>query len=53
MQDLLGLGSEARMNVPGTEQGNWNWRFDWTDVPEDFAQRYRALAAAHGRTSQL
>jgi 4-alpha-glucanotransferase len=25
-QDLLGLGSEARMNVPGTSQGNWEWR---------------------------
>jgi 4-alpha-glucanotransferase len=26
MQDLLGLGSEARMNRPGTDQGNWQWR---------------------------
>ena len=26
MQDLLALGSEARMNTPGTEQGNWSWR---------------------------
>jgi 4-alpha-glucanotransferase len=25
-QDLLGLGSEARMNLPGTSQGNWEWR---------------------------
>ena len=27
MQDVLGLGGEARMNVPGTTQGNWGWRF--------------------------
>ncbi len=27
MQDILNLGSEARMNTPGVEQGNWSWRF--------------------------
>ena len=26
MQDLLGLGGEARMNQPATRQGNWEWR---------------------------
>lgn len=26
MQDILGLGSEARMNTPGTKSGNWRWR---------------------------
>jgi 4-alpha-glucanotransferase len=30
LQDVLGLGSESRMNLPGTPQGNWEWRF----VPE-------------------
>lgn len=28
LQDLLGLGDEARMNKPGTTQGNWSWRVD-------------------------
>ena len=32
VQDLLGLGSEARMNVPGTARGNWLWRLDETAV---------------------
>lgn len=32
MQDLLGLGTEARMNVPGEVDGNWRWRFDWAQV---------------------
>lgn len=32
MQDVLELGSEARMNVPGTAHGNWQWR-----MPEDYA----------------
>lgn len=49
MQDLLGLGSEARMNVPGTENGNWTWRFDWPEVPPDFAEHYRTLAARNDR----
>jgi 4-alpha-glucanotransferase len=26
LQDLLNLGKEARMNVPGRPQGNWRWR---------------------------
>ncbi|OEU49164.1 MAG: hypothetical protein BA861_11290 [Desulfobacterales bacterium S3730MH5] len=49
MQDLLGLGSEARMNIPGTTAGNWRWRFDWSDIPADFAERYATLAATHHR----
>jgi 4-alpha-glucanotransferase len=49
MQDLLGLGSAARMNIPGTMDGNWAWRFHWPDVPADFVDRWRALLAAAGR----
>lgn len=37
MQDVLGLGSAARMNTPGTEAGNWAWRFDWADLPPGLA----------------
>jgi 4-alpha-glucanotransferase len=32
MQDILGLGSEARMNEPGTTQGNWQWRMAWSEL---------------------
>jgi 4-alpha-glucanotransferase len=32
LQDLLGLGSEARMNRPGTTENNWRWRFDWRQI---------------------
>jgi 4-alpha-glucanotransferase len=49
MQDLLGLGTEARLNVPGTASGNWEWRFDWAEVPADFAERFGALASASDR----
>jgi 4-alpha-glucanotransferase len=27
LQDVMSLGSEARMNLPGRESGNWSWRF--------------------------
>ncbi len=35
MQDVLGLGAEARMNTPGVPQGNWSWRF----TPEQLEHR--------------
>lgn len=38
-QDVLGLGSEARMNTPGTENGNWGWRFSWDALSPDLAVR--------------
>ena len=39
LQDVLHLGSEARMNTPGTDNGNWSWRFAWADLPDDLAPR--------------
>jgi len=32
MPDVLELGSESRMNTPGTATGNWGWRFDWSQL---------------------
>jgi len=37
MQDVLRLGSEARMNTPGTASGNWTWQFQWDSLPADLA----------------
>ena len=39
LQDVLHLGSEARMNTPGTDNGNWTWRFEWEALPSDLAPR--------------
>jgi 4-alpha-glucanotransferase len=39
MQDVLHLGSAARMNTPGTDNGNWTWRFEWAALPPDLASR--------------
>ena len=37
LQDVLHLGSEARMNTPGTVSGNWTWRFAWEALSPDLA----------------
>lgn len=51
LQDLLGLGPEARMNVPGAASGNWGWRFAWADLPDWFAPQLRAMAELYGRAA--
>ena len=35
LQDILELGTEGRMNVPGTTEGNWKWQFEWNQLTED------------------
>lgn len=49
VQDLLGLGSEARMNHPGIEDGNWRWRLAEDALTPDLAQRLRLLTHTYGR----
>ena len=49
MQDHLELGSEARMNTPGTTGGNWRWRMNREDMGKDLAARIRELARTYGR----
>jgi 4-alpha-glucanotransferase len=48
-QDVLGLGSEARMNTPGTVEGNWRWRLRRGQLTDKLAARVRELAVAAGR----
>ncbi|MCC6421070.1 MAG: 4-alpha-glucanotransferase [Gemmataceae bacterium] len=49
MQDVLGLGTESRMNVPGQADGNWGWRFSWEQVQPGCAPSLRELASLSGR----
>ncbi len=49
LQDLLGLGSEARMNVPGVEGGNWRWRFRWDQLNDEIQQRLYDVCEWSGR----
>jgi 4-alpha-glucanotransferase len=49
MQDVLRLGTEARMNTPGTVANNWRWRFDWQDIKEGDVAGLRTLTETYGR----
>ncbi len=49
VQDVLDLGSEARMNMPGTVEGNWLWRFEPSGLDPERAERLRLLAEVSGR----
>ena len=49
MQDLLNLGSEARMNVPGTAADNWRWRFSWGDVTAEMQDRLKDWSCQYHR----
>jgi 4-alpha-glucanotransferase len=49
MQDLLGLGSEARMNLPGTTVNNWIWRAKSSDFTDELAERLAHLTKLYGR----
>jgi 4-alpha-glucanotransferase len=48
-QDVLGLGSEARMNRPGVTRGNWSWRLEQGALTPALAKRLRRLAEQYGR----
>ena len=48
-QDLLELGSEARMNLPGIAQGNWGWRLQAGVLTEKLSHRLRSLTVEYGR----
>ncbi len=49
MQDVLGLGSDARMNFPGEASGWWRWRLQWESVQPVHAQGLREMTALYGR----
>src|SRR5262249_52938672 len=52
LQDILGLGSEARMNTPGVAAGNWTWRADAADFTAGRAERLARLAELTGRSPE-
>jgi len=49
MQDILGLGSEARMNLPGRQAGNWQFRFTWDQLTPDITARLREMMSMYDR----
>jgi 4-alpha-glucanotransferase len=51
LQDVLGFGSDARMNLPGRPGGNWRWRFVASDFSDPIRERLRELTGIYGRTA--
>ena len=49
LQDVLGLGSEARMNLPATASGNWRWRFKAGALAPALSRRLRELTEVYER----
>lgn len=49
LQDVLGLGSEARMNRPGEPSGNWLWRFEASALTSTHAERLGEMTRTYGR----
>ncbi|MCS7312168.1 MAG: 4-alpha-glucanotransferase [Acidobacteria bacterium] len=49
MQDVLGLGAEARMNTPATTAGNWEWRLPSHRITPELARRLADLTETYGR----
>ena len=49
MQDVLGLGTQARMNLPGTVGDNWRWRMKPQAFTDQVAERLLRMAKMYSR----
>lgn len=49
LQDLLGFGSDARMNYPGKPTGNWGWRYQADRLTRDLSHHLKNLTHLYGR----
>lgn len=49
VQDLLGLGDDARMNIPAVAGGNWRWRLHFGELKKDLAKELSRLTRLFGR----
>ncbi|MCD6344730.1 MAG: 4-alpha-glucanotransferase [Anaerolineae bacterium] len=49
LQDVLGLGSQARMNIPATAGGNWQWRFRKEELLPQYGAQLLEMALVYGR----
>jgi 4-alpha-glucanotransferase len=53
MQDLLDLDNTARMNTPGTTEGNWTWRYRHEQVDRDLIERLHLVTRIYGRNRPI
>ena len=49
LQDLLSLGTKARLNTPGTLGGNWGWRFEEGELKEEIVERFLRMTKLYNR----
>ena len=49
VQDLLGWGSDCRMNFPSVAEGNWEWRYQSDNLTHEIYERLRTLTKLYGR----
>ena len=49
LQDVLGVGCEGRMNLPGSSSGNWRWRFHPDALIPSTGMRLKQLAETYER----
>ena len=49
LQDVLGLDSSARMNIPGTIESNWKWRMTETTDLKECGDKLKALTVLYNR----
>ncbi|MCC5601396.1 4-alpha-glucanotransferase [Nostoc favosum] len=52
LQDVLGLGNEARMNFPSVAEGNWEWRYQAGALREELGDRLKVLTRLNGRAPE-
>ena len=52
MQDYLGLGEGHRMNVPGTQSGNWQWRLLPGELTPELAEKILRMTVLYGRADR-
>jgi 4-alpha-glucanotransferase len=53
LQDVLRLGNEARMNMPGTSEGNWRWRLDPTLLTDELLDRLAEMTVIYQRDAKV
>jgi 4-alpha-glucanotransferase len=53
LQDLLGLGTEARMNLPNSTVGNWSWRFRSEALTDEIGSRLKELTKLYARGAEV
>jgi 4-alpha-glucanotransferase len=53
LQDVFSLGTNARMNTPGTAEGNWAWRYRGEALTEEYSDRLKQLVNIYGRNPSV